>query len=141
MSTPLDNFLARVDGAKRTGAGRYVFRCPAHKDKRASASLRELDDQRILVKCFAGCSAQEIVAAAGLTMSDLFPARETPHHVRPERRPFPASDVLRAVAFEALVVAAAASAMATGEPLSAVDRERLLLAVQRLQAAVTGAGL
>lgn len=141
MSSPLDNLLARVDGARRTGEGRYVFRCPAHEDKRASAALRELSDGRLLVKCFVGCSAEEIVTAAGLTLSDLFPPREPVHHQRPERRPFPASDVLRVVAFEALVVVAAANALAAGQPLSTLDRERVLLAAERLQAAVSGAGL
>ena len=133
----LDKFLDRHDSVRRTGPGTYLARCLAHEDRTASLSVRETDDGRILVHCFAGCSVHEVVAAAGLDIADLFPPRE--HTGRPERRPFPASDALRAVAFEALVVSAAASAMLAGQPFSAVDRERLSLAAIRINAALGAA--
>ena len=60
--------------------------------------------------------------------------------VRPERRPFPAADVLRAVAHEALIVAVAASRLGNGGELTEEDRERLLLASSRLTAAVQESG-
>jgi hypothetical protein len=132
--------LSRLEGVKRTAPGRWIARCPAHEDRKASLSVRELEDGRVLLHDFAGCSTHEVLAAAGLEISDLFPEREQ-HHGKPERRPFPAADVLRGVGFEALVVAAAASAMLAGEPLSAVDRERLMLAASRLQGALDLAGV
>jgi hypothetical protein len=79
----------------------------------------------------------EIVAAVGLQISDLFPPRPAGHRHAPERRPFPASDCLRAVAFEALVVSATAVAMLAGEPF---DRERLILATSRIQSALSASG-
>lgn len=130
----VDALLSRLENVKRTGAGRWIARCPAHEDRRASLSVRELEDGRVLVHDFAGCSVQEVLGAVGLEMSDLFPEREA-HHGKPERRPFPAADVLRCVAFEALVVSTAAAAILAGEPLSSVDRERLKVAAKRLQAA------
>lgn len=136
----LDNLLSRLDKVKRTGQGRYVARCPAHADKNPTLSIRELTDGRVLVHCFAGCSATEIVAAAGIDMSELFPPRDDAGG-KPETRPFPAADALRCVGFEALVVVAAASAMVTGEPLAAVDRERLSLASARIQDALKACGL
>lgn len=136
----VDTLLARLENVKRTGPGRWIARCPAHADKRASLSIRELDDSRVLVHCFAQCSVREVVAAVGLDMAALFPEREI-HHGKPERRPIPAADILRCVAFEALVVSVAASAMLAGEPLSSVDRERLALAAARLQAAVKAGGI
>jgi hypothetical protein len=135
-----DRLLSRLEGVKRTGPGRWIARCPAHADKRASLSIRELEDGRILVHDFAQCSVHEVLAAAGLGMEDLFPPKEI-QHGRPERRPFPAADILRCIGFEALVVASAGAAMLTGEPLSGVDRERLMLAVARLQDAITAGGL
>jgi hypothetical protein len=129
-----DALLSRLENVKRTGAGRWIARCPAHADKRASLSIRELDDSRTLVHCFAQCSVQEVVAAVGLDMTALFPEREI-QHGKPERRPIPAADILRCIAFEALVVSVAAGAMLAGEPLSSVDRERLKVAAARLQAA------
>lgn len=130
-----DMLLSRLEMVRRTGAGRHIARCPAHEDRRASLSIRELDDGRVLIHCFAGCAASDIVAAVGLGLSDLFPRRSDSAAMAPERRPFPAIDILRCVAFEALVVAAAAAAQRGGEPLTSADRERLHLACRRLQAA------
>lgn len=135
-----DTLLSRLENVKRTGPGRYIARCPAHADKRASLTVRELDSGVLLVHDFAGCSVEEVVAAVGLDMAALFPEREI-QHGKPDRRPFPAADILRCVAFEALVVSAAAASMLAGEPLSSVDRERLTLAAARLQAAVKAGGL
>lgn len=139
--SPAEKLLAALDGVKRTGPGRYVAKCPAHDDRRPSLTIRELDDGRVLVKDWSGCSAQDICAAVGLTLADLFPQPEGQQAQKGERRPWMASDVLRCVAFEAMVASCAAAALAAGEPLSSVDRERLLIAAQRLQAAVRECGL
>lgn len=136
----VDKLLSHLEHVKQTGAGRWIARCPAHADKRASLSVRELEDGRVLVHDFAGCSVQEIVAAVGLDMTALFPEREI-HHAKPERRPIPAADILKCCAFECLIVSSAAAAILAGEPLSSVDRERLTLAAARLQAAVKAGGL
>lgn len=137
-----DSLLSLLDKVKPTGKDRWQARCPApaHADKGPSLSIREMDDGRVLVHCFAGCSVHEVVQSVGLELSDLFPPR-TPGNVKGERRPFAAADALRAVGFEALVVCAAAAALATGESLSSVDRERLLQAGEAIQSALSGAGL
>ena len=49
-----------------------AFRCPAHNDTRASASLSEGDDGRALVYCHAGCEPEAIMDGLGLEMRDLF---------------------------------------------------------------------
>ena len=138
--TPAEKFLSRVEGVRQTGPGRWLFRVPTRKDKRPSGSARELEGGRLLIHDFAGDSAVDILAAVGLEMSDLYPENSA-HHGKSERRPFLAMDALRCVAFEALVVAAAAAALASGEPLSSVDRERLLVAAERLNGAAARAGL
>jgi hypothetical protein len=78
-----------------------------------------------------------VVGAVGLTLGDLFPPRalET-HAAKRERRPFPPLDVLRCVAQEALIVAVAAMRLAGGHPLADDDRKRLLVAANRISAAV-----
>lgn len=136
----VDNLLSKLAKVKARGHGRWQSCCPAHDDKGPSLSILETDDGRILIHCFAGCSVHEVVQSVGLDLSDLFPSTSVGNAKR-ERRPFPASDALRAVGFEALVVCAAASALATGEPLSSVDRERLIIAGERIQLALSGAGL
>lgn len=136
-----DKLLATLERVKNTGPGRWMARCPAHADRTASLSIREKDDGAALVHCFAGCTVHEIVAAAGLELADLFPERPAGHRQAPARQRISAADALRAVGMEALVVCAAASAMATGEPLSTVDHDRLLVAAERVQHALTEAGL
>lgn len=64
--------LVARDPYHRTGADRHYFRCPAHNDRSPSLSVKEGADGRALVHCFAGCSIQEVCAALGLTIRDLF---------------------------------------------------------------------
>lgn len=49
-----------------------MARCPAHDDERESLGLREGDDGRVLMLCYAGCPTPEVVKALGLEMRDLF---------------------------------------------------------------------
>lgn len=116
--------IEHLEGVRKTGAGRWLAKCPAHADRTASLSVRELDDGRILAHCFAGCSAHEVVAAAGLSLSDLFPERPQQHAKR-ERRPFPAADALRCIAFEALVAAASCVSMTPRLMASGADMTRI----------------
>jgi putative DNA primase/helicase len=62
--------LGKFERVKKNGAG-YMARCPSHEDKKNSLSLKESDD-KILIKCFAGCTAESVMAAVGLKLSDLF---------------------------------------------------------------------
>jgi hypothetical protein len=128
--------LDRLDGVKRIGVDRWLARCPAHDDRRASLAIRELDDGRVLVHDFAGCAVADVLAAVGLAFDALYPAQAVEHRVRPSRRPWPAADVLRAVEQETLIVATAASFVGNGGTLTEEDRARLLLAAQRISQAV-----
>jgi hypothetical protein len=131
--------LDRLRGVKRTGPGRWIACCPAHDDKRPSLAIRRLDDGRILLHCFSGCDVSSVLAAVGLGMADLFP--KAIGHCKPERRPFPAADVLRAIAHEASIVVVAGSDLAAGKQPSETDRERLLIAVSRIEQALAAAGV
>jgi len=128
--------LERLDGVKRTGADRWLARCPAHDDSHASMAVRELDDGRVLVHDFAGCAVADVLAAVGLDFEALFPERAIDYRIRPERRPFPAADVLRAVEQETLIAATGAAYLANGGALTDDDRARLLLASKRIAQAI-----
>ena len=143
QSMTIERLLASLDRLKRTGPNTWVASCPAHADKSPSLSIREADAGKVLIHCHAGCSAHEVVSAVGLELTDLFPPRSAdPAHVgKPERRPFPAADCLRAIGFEALVVGCAASSMLAGQPFTQTDRDRLMLAVGRIQSALDAGGL
>jgi len=72
---PLDTFLAAVpDGGRKVG-GQYLVSCPAHDDRRPSLGVRELDDGRLLVRCYAGCATEDILNALDLEFADLYPER------------------------------------------------------------------
>lgn len=139
----VDLLLSRLEGVTRTPGGSYKARCPAHQDKHPSLTVKETPDGVVLIKCWAGCTAAEVVSAAGLDMVDLFPPRAADPRLvgKPVRRPFPATDILRTIAFEALIVGCAAATLAAGEPLALIDRERLMLAVSRIQEALQAGGL
>lgn len=61
----------RVFNGKRSGKGRWVCKCPSHRDRLASMTLRE-GKKAILIHCFAGCPKDAILAAVGLRMRDMF---------------------------------------------------------------------
>jgi len=73
----IDEFLSHLKKVKRQGKG-YMACCPAHDDRNPSLSVSEGDDGRILLKCFADCDIEAVVASIGLNMSDLFPDKEEP---------------------------------------------------------------
>lgn len=131
--------ISKLDKVKQTGPSRWIACCPARDDKHPSMTIRELDDGRVLIHDFGGSTVKEILDAIGLDISDLFPPRQI--YGKPERRPFPAADVLRAIGYESLVVCAAAVTMLSGEPFTQVDRDRLIVAASRIQAGLTAAGV
>lgn len=137
----ITELLSRLEKVTRRHRKCWQARCPAHEDHSPSLALRELDDGRVLVHCFAGCTVYEIVNAVGLELADLFPRLEILQtKVQPQRKPFSADDILRCIAFEALVVAAAATTRLAG-PLSDTDHNRLMLAVTRIHEALAAGGI
>lgn len=127
--------LSKLHKVKHTSNNRWLACCPAHPDKRPSLAVRELDDGRVLIHCFANCSAEEVLHAVGLEFDSLYPEKLIGHCLHPKRHPFNTRDILVAVGNEALIVSVAASTIARGEALAEDDHERLMLASQRLQAA------
>lgn len=79
MTSPLQRVLDALDreGCRvRGGSDQQSAQCPAHEDREPSLSISTGDDERVLLNCHAGCTAEEIAGALGLTMRDLFPARD-----------------------------------------------------------------
>jgi len=55
----------------------WVAKCPSHDDHRPSLSVSKGDDERVLVHCHKGCSADAICAALGLRIVDLMPPADS----------------------------------------------------------------
>ena len=138
-----DRLLEGLEGIKQTSSTTWMAKCPAHDDGTASLSIRDVGD-RVLVHCFGqGCSVHEVAAAVGLEISDLF-ERTADNYAVPSRvrQPFPARDVLAAVAEDVAIVAVAAAQIRQGYPLSEADDLALLSVEARLrEAARLGGGL
>ena len=132
----VDQLLSKLDKVKRTGAGRYIARCPAHDDCGPSLSLRELDDGRVLVHCFAGCSVHEVLESVGMNLTDLFPPRALADGRKPERRPFSAEDALRCLDFEVTLIQLVAGDMLQRKPMDESTYNRLTVAVDRINTAM-----
>lgn len=124
------DLLSRLNGVKGRN-GSWIARCPAHEDRSPSLTVKELDDGRILMHCFAGCGTDAVLGVIGLTLQDLFPApletRMTPV------RAFTATDALRCLHFEGSVLAFTAADIAEGKP---VDQARLATACGRIAEAL-----
>lgn len=138
----IHRFLDRLDKVQSKGPERWAACCPAHDDRGPSLSIRLADNGKVLVHCFAGCGAADVVAAVGLELHDLFPKRDNDAWSRPlapSQRWVP-RDVLAAVAREALVTLIAAEATHRGESLSDGDIQRLSVAAGRLRGAAKEVG-
>lgn len=137
---PVENLLQRLEKVKGRN-GSWTARCPAHADGSPSLAVRQADDGRVLLHCFAGCDTQSVVEAVGLSMSDLFPPeekrREYPTEGKPIMKPaFYASDLMRIIGFEALVVQIVAFDIANNKPISQETRDRMLVAYERIDEAM-----
>src|SRR3954463_9555222 len=99
----IDQLLARLDGVRSKGNNQWACKCPAHEDRSPSLSIKHADDGTILINCFAGCDANDVLAAVGMNIRDLFP-KPLAHSIFKKRRGVSAFDALRAMRHEMLVV-------------------------------------
>lgn len=132
--------LDRLQGVVETGPGRWIALCPAHADRRPSLSVRQLDDGRTLVNCFAQCETQHVLAAVDLTFADLYPADKlSGHRYAPVRRRLTQREFFQMLRAELMVVCLAAEHLADGIKLTELDRERLHQAADRVRGALNAA--
>lgn len=131
--SPYERLMQALPDFRRTGERRGMARCPSHKDRTRSLSVREFDSGAGGVHCFAGCSVDQVVTAAGLQMEDLFPARLAAPGggLPPERRPYSAAQLLRAFTAELQLVWVLLADVAAARPIDGAMRKRAELARER----------
>jgi DNA primase len=66
----IEELIQRFDRPQKSRNG-FLCKCPAHEDRLPSLSITQIDD-RILMKCFAGCAIGDVLSAVGLSLADLF---------------------------------------------------------------------
>jgi hypothetical protein len=124
------DILSRLDKVRGRGES-WTAKCPAHDDKSPSLAIRFKSDGRVLMHCFGGCSVHEVLGAIGLDMNDLF--EDGPVQRGDQVKPaFYATDLLRIISVESLIVVLSATDVANGKPLSPHDLDRLKLAAERI---------
>ncbi len=140
MSTAIENLLPRLERVRQTSADSWIASCPGplhqHGDRNPSLSIRQADD-RLLLCCHTGCGNDEIMAALGMTLADLFD-RPLDHHRKPlsafqRKRHGQAREALKALLHECRIVWCLAEQMRAGYALDGADRERLKLAMTRVK--------
>lgn len=131
-----DILLSRLVGVRQSAPTRWIAKCPGHEDKTPSLSIRELEDGRVLLHDFGGCSAADVISAVGLTMADLFPAPLTSPGDKPARPNHwhAAREAVRTLHREVLIVAIAAENIAAGVKLDEADRELVVQAASKIRA-------
>ncbi len=97
--TPLERVTDALIAHGCRGRGRD-WQCASHDDRAASLSIGAGDDGRVLMKCHAGCSTEDVVCALGLTMADLFPEKARPASSRSVTDVYRYTDEAGALLFE-----------------------------------------
>lgn len=128
---PIDKLLPKLDKVKAIKStmdnlNHWQALCPSHGDKTPSLVITELLDGTVLIKCWSGCTAQEVVQSIGLGLKDLF----KPTH---SKRPYKRQPSQKAIEHERLIVTIAEANLSRGVTLSNEDMERYRLAVKRLK--------
>lgn len=128
----VDTLLPRLKDVKMSGANSWMALCPSHDDKSRSLKITRVVDGRTLIHCFAQCETNNVLAAVGLSIDDLF---DDPlyHKAKPIRgtKVYP-REVLMAMRTELMIVMLSSYDMKKGKKLSEVDQSRLELAHDRI---------
>lgn len=133
--SPVHAVLDRLGGVRRAGRG-WVACCPAHDDRSPSLAIGLGDNDTVLLHCFAGCAAVDVVSSIGLTLSDLFTRPMARAAVRHVRGAVPFETLSRAafqtVLKESTVIQIAAADLVRSGCLSEDDQRRLIEAADRI---------
>ena len=137
----IQTLLNSLNKVKQTTRQNWIACCPAHDDNTPSLSIKEVDDGRILIHCFAGCSAAEILDALGLSFDDLYPEKNPAIAHKPLRKIIDAHTTLQLLQFESTLVLECARTLTRGDHLTDKDFDRLFQAAERIQRVCEAGGL
>lgn len=69
----IQDLLLKFQGVKQVSENQYMAICPAHDDHSPSLSIGlSKDGKQILLNCFAGCKAEDVLNSVGLRLKDLY---------------------------------------------------------------------
>lgn len=132
----MNALLDRLEKVRQTGPGRWIASCPGpnheHGDRHPSLHLCLKPDGVKLIICRSGgCDASDIMAALGLSLSDLFPDK-LDHHIKPTRSRVPLRDLVPLLDHESLIVYITACDLLKKKTMDDESLARLRISVQRI---------
>lgn len=129
----VETFLSRVD-AVQNGRDRWRCACPVCGERnRSTLSIGVGDTGAVLLKCWkSGCGPEEIAAAVGLDIADLFPPRDSHAAPAKRRRLITAGQALDVLDVEMTLAIVCMADMAKGEALDDATRQRLVQGAARV---------
>ena len=125
----INDLLNRLQKVRKIGTDEWVASSPTRSDRTPSLFIKYDTNGNILLHDFGGSSVDEICNAIGIELSDLFP--DDNKEYKPQR--FNAHNVLVAMRQEVLIVALCAVDIVAGKNITEEDKDRVLLASQRLK--------
>ena len=140
-TNPLNQILGSVENVRPYGNG-YRADCPCGHRTSGSLSIGETSDGSVLLNCFAGCSALEVLHSVGLKFEDLYVRRDPKTMSQGQRLEYREKGMrsawkkaLFALPLEVRVVEIAAVQLASNIPLDEPDILRVQLAGERIRTA------
>lgn len=134
--TPFERITSQLENVVHAQNGQARAICPSHESRNntRSLSIKESDEGSVLINCFAGCSAAEILASLRLELADLYPKplQSTPGRPFTKKSAFSPREALHILAFEITLASIFMGDVIDKRPLSEKDWNRFLLARNRV---------
>jgi hypothetical protein len=134
--TPFERITSQLENVVHAQNGQARAICPSHESRNNTRTLaiKESDEGGVLVHCFAGCSAAEILAPLGLELADLYPKplQSTPGRTFTKKAAFSPREALRILSFEITLASMFIDNVIDKRVLSEKDWNRFLLARDRV---------
>lgn len=133
----LEILLSRLHKVRKSSNNSWMACCPSHDDKTPSLSIKDSGNGKLLLNCLAGCGKEDILGTLGMEWADIMPPNQPKEHfVKPTKQRVYATDALRAIRFESQIVCLAAYELRNGVVPTEADKQRLELAMERINTAL-----
>lgn len=140
MREKVVNLLNKLQKVKSSGRESWMACCPAHDDKNPSMKI-DIKNDKILIKCWSGCSVEDILGAVGMEFSDIMPDKPLYHRSSGTAPMLSSADALRIVKYEAAIIMMYGQDLRAGKTPNDEDHSRFVEAVQRVGNAMEAAGV
>lgn len=140
MRDKVSNFLNKLNKVQGRGRDSWVACCPSHDDKNPSLKV-DIKNDKILIKCWSGCSTEDILGSVGMDFDDIFPDKAIYHRSSGDRPTLSSSDALRIIKYEAMIIYMMGVDLRAKKIPNEEDHNRFVLAVGRVKDAMDAAGV